>query len=211
MGVYHCSNCNADLSFQSGFLPNLSYWTCKACGQNVSLLQNDSSSVNKKCFCDYCGSELTAQPNFNPSNGSWVCTECRNTNSLPDFIMPVDLNKTTFKNSQGTFNNGVIYGNQIPYGDQNIFNQVQYGNQNNYGQHYSQQYNNVPYPSQTNMNVPYNNPVNTPYYGNTGGMPVFNPNQYQLGTPKNKYVALVLCIWLGFFGAHKFYEGKSST
>lgn len=25
---------------------------------------------------------------------------------------------------------------------------------------------------------------------------------------RNKWVALVLCIFLGFFGAHKFYEGK---
>lgn len=28
------------------------------------------------------------------------------------------------------------------------------------------------------------------------------------GKPKNKWVALVLCILLGFFGGHKFYEGK---
>ena len=26
--------------------------------------------------------------------------------------------------------------------------------------------------------------------------------------PKNKWVALLLCLFLGFFGAHKFYEGK---
>lgn len=26
--------------------------------------------------------------------------------------------------------------------------------------------------------------------------------------PKNKWVALLLCIFLGFLGAHKFYEGK---
>ena len=25
---------------------------------------------------------------------------------------------------------------------------------------------------------------------------------------KNKWVALLLCIFLGYFGAHKFYEGK---
>ena len=28
------------------------------------------------------------------------------------------------------------------------------------------------------------------------------------GRPKNKWVALILCGLLGFFGAHKFYEGK---
>ncbi|MBQ7338637.1 MAG: TM2 domain-containing protein [Clostridia bacterium] len=28
------------------------------------------------------------------------------------------------------------------------------------------------------------------------------------GRAKNKWVALLLCFFLGFFGAHKFYEGK---
>ena len=28
------------------------------------------------------------------------------------------------------------------------------------------------------------------------------------GGAKNKWVALILCIFLGIFGAHKFYEGK---
>ena len=28
------------------------------------------------------------------------------------------------------------------------------------------------------------------------------------GREKNKWVALLLCIFLGFLGAHKFYEGK---
>ena len=28
------------------------------------------------------------------------------------------------------------------------------------------------------------------------------------GRPKNKWVAFLLCVFLGFFGAHKFYEGK---
>ena len=29
------------------------------------------------------------------------------------------------------------------------------------------------------------------------------------GTPKSKWVALLLCFLLGIFGAHKFYEGKT--
>ncbi len=29
------------------------------------------------------------------------------------------------------------------------------------------------------------------------------------GRPKNKWVALLLCFFLGFLGAHKFYEGKA--
>ena len=31
---------------------------------------------------------------------------------------------------------------------------------------------------------------------------------YIIGTPKNKWIALFLCIFLGFLGAHKFYAGK---
>ena len=29
------------------------------------------------------------------------------------------------------------------------------------------------------------------------------------GTPKNKWVSLLLCLFLGVIGAHKFYEGKT--
>ncbi len=36
-----------------------------------------------------------------------------------------------------------------------------------------------------------------------------NVNGYVRGNPKNKWVALLLCFFLGFFGAHKFYEGKA--
>lgn len=28
------------------------------------------------------------------------------------------------------------------------------------------------------------------------------------GKPKNKWTAFLLCLFLGYFGAHKFYEGK---
>lgn len=36
-----------------------------------------------------------------------------------------------------------------------------------------------------------------------------NQNGYMyMGRPRNKWVALLLCIFLGFVGAHKFYEGK---
>lgn len=28
------------------------------------------------------------------------------------------------------------------------------------------------------------------------------------GKPKNKWIALLLCFFLGMFGGHKFYEGK---
>lgn len=35
-----------------------------------------------------------------------------------------------------------------------------------------------------------------------------NKNINGYGHPKNKWVAFLLCLFLGEFGAHKFYEGK---
>lgn len=35
-----------------------------------------------------------------------------------------------------------------------------------------------------------------------------NAGGYRMGKEKNKWVALLLCLFLGFIGAHKFYEGK---
>jgi len=35
-----------------------------------------------------------------------------------------------------------------------------------------------------------------------------NINSHAMKKPKNKLVALLLCFFLGVFGAHKFYEGK---
>lgn len=31
------------------------------------------------------------------------------------------------------------------------------------------------------------------------------------GSPKNKWVSFCLCLFAGYFGAHKFYEGKAGT
>lgn len=44
----------------------------------------------------------------------------------------------------------------------------------------------------TNTNTNVNKNINSGYYGN----------------PKNKWVALILCFFFGWLGAHKFYEGK---
>lgn len=35
-----------------------------------------------------------------------------------------------------------------------------------------------------------------------------NTNINGTGLPKNKWVSVLLCVFLGFLGAHKFYEGK---
>lgn len=52
-----------------------------------------------------------------------------------------------------------------------------------------------------NSNSSVNSNVNTNQ--NTVG---FDPRA--LKKPKNKWVAVLLCLFLGFLGAHKFYEGK---
>lgn len=44
---------------------------------------------------------------------------------------------------------------------------------------------------------------------NTNSNSNINQSGYYGGRAKNKWVALILCIFLGFFGAHKFYEGKA--
>ena len=36
-----------------------------------------------------------------------------------------------------------------------------------------------------------------------------NVNGAAMGNPRNKWVAFCLCLFLGFVGAHKFYEGKA--
>lgn len=36
-----------------------------------------------------------------------------------------------------------------------------------------------------------------------------NVNDYMATKARNKWVALCLCLFLGVFGAHKFYEGKA--
>ncbi|MDO5297111.1 MAG: TM2 domain-containing protein [bacterium] len=40
------------------------------------------------------------------------------------------------------------------------------------------------------------------------------PNQYTLAPPtvgKDKWIALALCLFLGYYGAHKFYDGDTKT
>lgn len=55
-------------------------------------------------------------------------------------------------------------------------------------------------PQQSAAGQPIINIVNT--NTNSGAMGA-------MGNAKNKWVAFVLCLFLGFFGAHKFYEGKA--
>ena len=55
-----------------------------------------------------------------------------------------------------------------------------------------------------NQNIYINNTSN---FNNTAqNQPVVNVIH---GKKKNKWLSLILCIFFGFFGAHKFYEGKT--
>ena len=36
-----------------------------------------------------------------------------------------------------------------------------------------------------------------------------NAGMMPFGAPKNKWVSVLLCLFLGFVGGHKFYEGKA--
>lgn len=60
--------------------------------------------------------------------------------------------------------------------------------------------------NQNSSNIPYivinntNNNTNT----NTNTNSAIGPQ------PKNKWIAFFLCLFLGWVGAHKFYEGKNS-
>lgn len=38
-----------------------------------------------------------------------------------------------------------------------------------------------------------------------------NNNGVGFGKPKNKWIAVLLCFFLGVFGVHRFYEGKIGT
>jgi len=54
-----------------------------------------------------------------------------------------------------------------------------------------------------NDNHSVNSNVNSNVNKNTVGV-----GAYRAGKAKNKWVALLLCAFLGYVGAHKFYEGK---
>lgn len=53
-----------------------------------------------------------------------------------------------------------------------------------------------------------NSNENTSTNVNTNTNTNVNANTGFAGKPRNKWVSLLLCLFLGFAGAHKFYEGK---
>ncbi len=87
-------------------------------------------------------------------------------------------------------------------GQKIIISKIEKANQQLYPQ---QPFYQNPYPQQPAQQMPNiiinnaNNNVNSNQ----------NYNGMYMGRPKNKWVAIILCIFLGFVGAHKFYEGKT--
>ncbi len=70
-----CPRCDANLTLQDGYNPELSYWICKGCGM---LLVNPEIPGESDTFwiCDKCGALLNEQPEFTEKKGEWACTEC---------------------------------------------------------------------------------------------------------------------------------------
>ena len=82
----YCPNCSASLEDQSGFDPNLKYWTCRECGAQL-INPNNKSRRNAKYedvvwYCDSCGAILNEQSYFSDRRGSWVCKECGYKNQI---------------------------------------------------------------------------------------------------------------------------------
>lgn len=84
---YYCPNCDAVLTNQIGFDPDIGIWTCTECGQtlygdDVEKTQNQFEGV--VWYCDSCGAVLSTQIGFNDSCGTWECTVCGEINNISD-------------------------------------------------------------------------------------------------------------------------------
>lgn len=75
-----CTRCNAILSYQEGFNPELPIWKCKACGQlltNPEFEEDKTTRFNNvQWFCDKCGDHLNTQEGFSDWCDEWVCEKC---------------------------------------------------------------------------------------------------------------------------------------
>ncbi len=77
----YCPRCDANLTLQDGYSPELSHWICKGCGM---LLVNPEVPGDGDTYwiCDQCGSLLNGQAGFTEEHGEWTCTECGYTNPI---------------------------------------------------------------------------------------------------------------------------------
>ena len=57
---------------------------------------------------------------------------------------------------------------------------------------------------------PYHNIQNQPYQNRTYNIPSYQDEFYDEASEKSKISALLLAVFLGYFGAHQFYAGKTT-
>jgi len=84
-----CTNCNADLSKQKGYSPELAYWSCRSCGvmlTNPELEYFDDSS-DIVWFCDSCEALLNGQEGFCEEVSEWRCTCCGHVNPIAEGLI----------------------------------------------------------------------------------------------------------------------------
>lgn len=77
----YCPKCEANLTLQKGYRSDLSFWTCKGCGEMLINPELDTGS-DIVWVCDNCGIMLNLQPGFNEDCGSFKCTECGYDNKI---------------------------------------------------------------------------------------------------------------------------------
>lgn len=142
-------------------------------------MENQSYNLSQPKFCPHCGAPFTA--------GAAFCTSCGQRAVIPqaaNFAPPP-------QNFTGPTKFCRHCGGKIPE-DAVICTLC--------GRQVEQL--SVPQPSVVIHNENRNNPVNN-------NVNSFRQNiQTVSGRQKNKWVALLLCVFLGWIGGHKFYEGK---
>lgn len=100
---HYCLNCEATLDDQSGFSPDLDYWTCMECGErtyNPDIYSGDRFE-GVYWHCDDCGALLNTQYAFTDLEDTWVCEVCGHENTISK-----DEIDNNCSNSSVSVNNG---------------------------------------------------------------------------------------------------------
>ncbi len=206
--VFVCNSCQT--VFDTGF--------CPACGVKAG----DTGKICLNCkttyfssFCPECGSNEILEEDDDPRSAFDAASPGPAVNRAHSAVPPVfpyNNGPAAQPAPQAAYNNMAQPVQPAP--------QAAYNNMDHPVQPAPQvAYNNMVQPVQPMPQVAYNNmgqpvqPVPQVAYNNMG-QPVqlapqiaYNTAAAQ-GKPKNKWVAFFLCLFLGFFGAHMFYEGK---
>ena len=163
---------------------------CPECGKEIS---------DKAQTCIGCGCPIIPKI---------ICTECgaeNNGNAAVCFNCGAPITPVQSQSQQQSQYNQQQYNQDYQQYQQPQYQQPQQQYQQQPYQQPQQQYQQPPYqqpmyqaPPPVHVTVTNVN-TNTNTNQNMGGYP---------GRPKDKWVALLLCFFLGLVGAHKFYEGK---